>query len=209
MRIALAKGRLGEKATQLFKEIGLAKGLDLKSRKLVFKDRDRDIEYILLKPSDVVTYVENGVADLGVVGSDVIMEREEEVYELFDLGFGKCKFSIASKKGESDFLNNKLVRVATKYPRVARKYFESINKSIEIIPLNGSVELAPLVGLSDCIVDIVETGNTLRANDLEVLEDMYQVSARLICNKVSYRFYKEEIYEIVRKLRSLDEDRAV
>lgn len=209
MRIALAKGRLGEKATELFKEIGIGDGLDLNSRKLVFKDEKNDIEYILLKPSDVVTYVENGVADLGVVGSDVIMEREEEVYELFDLGFGKCKFSIASKKGESDFLNNKVVRVATKYPRVARMYFDSLNKPIEIIPLNGSVELAPLVGLSDCIVDIVETGNTLRANDLEVLEDMYQVSARLICNKVSYRFYKDEIYDIVRKLRTLNEDLAV
>lgn len=205
MRIALAKGRLSEQATEKFKAIGMAECLDLASRKLVFKDTEKDIEYMLLKPSDVITYVENGVADLGVVGSDVIMERDEEVYELFDLGFGQCKFSIASKKGNSDFLDQQIIRVATKYPKVAKTYFDSLNKPIEIIPLNGSVELAPLVGLSDCIVDIVETGNTLRANDLEVLEDMYNVSARLICNKVSYRFFKEEIFEIIRKLRSIDE----
>lgn len=209
MRIALAKGRLGENATEIFKMIGIGEVLDLNSRKLVFKDEKNDIEYLLLKPSDVVTYVENGVADLGVVGSDVLMESREEVYELFDLGFGKCKFSIASKIGESDFLSKKIIRVATKYPRVAKLYFDSLNKPIEIIPLNGSVELAPLVGLSDCIVDIVETGNTLKANDLEVLEDMYQVSARLICNKVSYRFYKNEIYDIVRKLRAANESIAI
>lgn len=201
IRIALAKGRLSEESTRKFKEIGLGKCIDLESRKLVFTDEINQVEYILLKPSDVVTYVENGVADMGVVGSDVIMEACKEVYELFDFEFGKCKFSIACKTEDENILSKSIIKVATKYPKVARKYFSSINKSIEIIPLGGSVELAPLVGLSDVIVDIVETGSTLKANNLMIIEDMYQISARLICNKVSYTFNKSKILDIVDKLK--------
>ena len=201
IRIALAKGRLSEESTKNFKRIGIGECIDLKSRKLVFTDEENQVEYILLKPSDVVTYVENGVADMGVVGSDVIMESEEEVYELFDFGFGVCKFSIACRKEDRNILDKSVLKVATKYPKVATKYFNALNKKIKIIPLGGSVELAPLVGLSDVIVDIVETGNTLRANDLMIIEDMYQISARLICNKVSYRFNKSKMMDIVERLR--------
>jgi ATP phosphoribosyltransferase len=201
IRIALAKGRLSEQAKERFQAIGLGEVINLKSRKLVFTDEENKIEYMLLKPSDVVTYVENGIADLGVVGSDVIMEKDQDVYELFDLGFGKCKFSIAAMKGSEDLMNRSELRVATKYPLVARKYFGERNKTNSLIPLGGSVELAPVVGLADCIVDIVETGSTLRANNLEILEDMFSVSARLICNKVSFRFLKTEMVDIVKKLK--------
>lgn len=190
IRIGVAKGRLCESAIKSFKKLKLNDVIDLKSRQLVFRDEENQVEYVLLKPSDVVTYVENGVCDLGVVGSDVIMERDEKVYELADLEFGRCKFSIATMREAEDIMTLDNLRVATKYPNVARNYFDEMGKSIEIIPLNGSVELAPVVGLSDCIVDIVETGNTLKANNLIVVEDMYDVSARLICNSISYRFYK-------------------
>ncbi len=206
IRIALSKGRLSKEAYKSFSEIGLAESLDLKSRKLLFKDIDNEIEYILLKPKDVVTYVENGIADMGVVGSDVIMESEKEIYELFDFEFGKCKFSVASSKNNQSILDKDFIKVATKYPKVSQKYFNSINKKIEIIPLGGSVELAPIVGLSDVIVDIVETGSTLKANDLEIVKDLYNVSARLICNKVSYRFNKEIMTDIVKKLRSVENE---
>lgn len=201
IRIALAKGRLSEKAAEKLKEIGIGKVIDLKSRKLVFTDLENQIEYMLLKPSDVVTYVENGIADLGVVGSDVIMEKNQEVYELYDLGFGKCKFSVAILEGTKNLMDKSSLKVATKYPLIAKRYFQEKNKEIKIIPLGGSVELAPVVGLADCIVDLVETGGTLKANNLVVIEDMFKVSARLICNKVSYRFYKSEVVDIVQKLK--------
>jgi ATP phosphoribosyltransferase len=201
LRVGLAKGRLCESAIESFKKLNLNEVIDVKSRRLVFKDEDNQVEYILLKPSDVVTYVENGVCDLGVVGSDVIMERDEMVYELADLKFGKCKFSIATLKDSTDVMALDVIRVATKYPKVAKRYFNELGKTIEIIPLNGSVELAPIVGLSDCIVDIVETGNTLRANNLEVVEDMFDVSARLICNSISYRFHKPTLVNWVKQLK--------
>jgi len=201
IRVGLAKGRLCESAMKSFEKMNLKQVIDLKSRKLVFTDEENDVEYILLKPSDVVTYVENGVCDLGVVGSDVIMERDEMVYELADLEFGKCKFSIATLKDNESVMNSGYIKVATKYPNVAKKYFSDMGKEIEIIPLNGSVELAPIVGLSDCIVDIVETGSTLKANNLVVVEDMYEISARLICNSVSYRFNKKTLVEWVKALK--------
>lgn len=201
IRVGLAKGRLCESAIKSFEKMNLKQVIDLQSRKLVFRDEENDVEYILLKPSDVVTYVENGVCDLGVVGSDVIMERDEMVYELADLGFGLCKFSIATLKDNENIMNNGFIKVATKYPNVARKYFSEMGKEIEIISLNGSVELAPIVGLADCIVDIVETGSTLKANDLVVVEDMFDVSARLICNRVSYRFNKKTLVKWVKNLK--------
>ncbi|HSQ89680.1 MAG TPA: ATP phosphoribosyltransferase [Romboutsia sp.] len=176
--------------------MGLGDSIDLDSRKLIFKDEKNKIIYINVKPSDVVTYVEKGVADLGVVGKDTILESEEDVYEILDLGFGKCKFSIAGIKGQSIYRKDEVLKVATKYPEIAKKYFKEREQKIEIIKLNGSVELAPLVGLSDVIVDLVETGNTLKANGLEIIEDMLDISSRLICNRVSYRFKFDRIKSI-------------
>ncbi|CAH2212999.1 ATP phosphoribosyltransferase [Tepidibacter aestuarii] len=198
--IALSKGRIGKQANDVFKKIGLGDCIDLDSRKLIFKDEKNKINFIYVKPSDVVTYVEKGVTDLGIVGKDTILESDTNVYEVFDLGFGKCKFSIAGIKGETVYKNEEVLKVATKYPGIAKKYFKERQQRIEIIKLNGSVELAPLVGLSDVIVDLVETGNTLKANGLEVIEDMFDISARLISNRVSYRFKFERIQNIIKSL---------
>ncbi|MBN2795168.1 MAG: ATP phosphoribosyltransferase [Clostridia bacterium] len=195
MKIALAKGRLGEDALLKFQEIGLLKSVDLNSRKLIFTTKD--YELLLLKPSDVIVYVRNGKADLGVVGSDVVMEGNYGVYELLDLKFGICRFSIAAPK-DTDVMGKSCLRVATKYPNVTRQYLNEQN--IEIIPLQGSVELAPKAGLSDCIVDLVETGKTLQANDLEIIKDLCDVSARLICNPSSYRFLQSELSDLVEAL---------
>ncbi|WFD11156.1 ATP phosphoribosyltransferase [Tepidibacter hydrothermalis] len=198
--IALSKGRIGKQADNVFKKIGLGDCIDLDSRKLIFKDDINKINYIYVKPSDVVTYVEKGVTDLGIVGKDTILESDTNVYEIFDLGFGKCKFSIAGIKGEKIYKKDDILKVATKYPEIAKKYFNERQQKIEIIKLNGSVELAPLVGLSDVIVDLVETGNTLKANGLEVIEDMFNISARLISNRVSYRFKFDRIQNIIKSL---------
>ena len=171
---------------------------------LIFTDEENKITYIHVKPSDVVTYVEKGVADLGIVGKDTILENEndDEVYELLDLGFGKCKFSVAGIKGKNNYSKEEILKVATKYPHIAKKYFKSRGQNIEIIKLNGSVELAPIVGLSDVIVDLVETGNTLKVNGLEIVEDMCNISSRIIANRVSYKFNKEKIENIVEKFAS-------
>ncbi|ERJ11933.1 ATP phosphoribosyltransferase [Haloplasma contractile] len=198
LTIALAKGRLGKEAYKLLNKTNLANNVDLKSRKLIFNDELNRIRYFYVKPTDVVTYVLQGVADLGIVGKDNILEEAGDLYELLDLEMGACKFSIAGKKGQRVYRDEAL-KVATKYPNIAKNYFKEKQQKIEVIKLNGSVELAPLVGLSDVIVDIVETGNTLRANGLEVLEDMYSISAKLIANRTSYRFKKQEI-ELVMKL---------
>ncbi len=199
LTVAIPKGRIGASAISLLNSIGLAEVISPKSRKLVFIDRE-DIRYLLVKSVDVITYVENGVADLGIIGSDNIMEKDSDVYELMDLGFGQCKFSIAGLENQSLDNPNKLIKIATKYPNVTKKYFRDKNQKIEIITLNGSVELAPLVGLSNVIVDIVETGNTLKANGLSVIEDMHEVSAKLIVNRGSYRFKSSIIEDIVRRL---------
>ncbi len=200
LTVALSKGRIGKNASNILKKTGLGDCLNLNSRKLIFKDEKKKICYIYVKPADVVTYVKNGVADLGIVGKDSILEFDGDIYEIFDLGFGKCKLSIAGPSGEIVYRKDEVLKVATKYPHIANKYFEKKKQKIEIIELNGSVELAPLVGLSDVIVDIVETGNTLRANGLEVIEDMFNISARLISNKISYRFKYARIEEITKLL---------
>lgn len=200
--IALAKGRLGKQAYKILKKIGLGDSIDLDSRKLIFKDEKNKIDYIYVKPSDVVTYVEKGVADLGIVGKDVILENDTDIYEILDLGFGKCKFSIASIKGQNIYKKDDTLKVATKYPEISKKYFKEKQQKIEIIKLNGSVELAPLVKLSDVIVDLVETGDTLKANGLEVIEDMFNISARLICNRISYRFQYDRIQKITKLLEN-------
>jgi ATP phosphoribosyltransferase len=196
--IALSKGRIGNEVCKKLKKMGLGDSINLDSRKLIFKDEKNKVIYINVKPSDVVTYVEKGVADLGVVGKDTLLESEKDVYEILDLGFGKCKFSIAGIKGQSIYRKDEVLKVATKYPEIAKKYFKEREQKIEIIKLNGSVELAPLVGLSDVIVDLVETGNTLKANGLEIIEDMFDISSRLISNRVSYRFKFDRIQSIAK-----------
>ena len=155
LNIALAKGRIGNDASNLFKKIGIGDSINPHSRKLIFKDDENKISYVFVKPTDVVTYVQNGVADLGVVGKDVILESDNDVYEIFNLGFGKCKFAIAGLK-DKQYSKDQVIGVATKYPKIAKKYFDEKEQKIELIKLNGSVELAPLVGLSDVIVDIIE-----------------------------------------------------
>lgn len=202
--IALAKGRLGDEAYKLLKAAGLGGSIDPDSRKLIFKDEEKKISFIYVKPSDVVTYVQNGVADLGIAGKDVILESDNDVYEILDLGFGKCRFAVAGVKGERVYKKDEILRVATKYPRISKKYFDERGQKIKLIKLNGSVELAPLVGLSDVIVDLVETGKTLKANGLEVIEDMFEVSAKLICNRVSYRFKFDRINDLIKCLEEME-----
>ena len=202
--IAIAKGRIEKDVYRRLKILNMEDCIETDSRKLIFTDEENKITYIHVKPSDVVTYVEKGVADLGIVGKDTILENEndDEVYELLDLGFGKCKFSVAGIKGKNNYSKEEILKVATKYPHIAKKYFKSSGQNIEIIKLNGSVELAPIVGLSDVIVDLVETGNTLKVNGLEIVEDMCNISSRIIANRVSYKFNKEKIENIVEKFAS-------
>ena len=202
--IAIAKGRIEKDVYRRLKILNMEDCIETDSRKLIFTDEENKITYIHVKPSDVVTYVEKGVADLGIVGKDTISENEndDEVYELLDLGFGKCKFSVAGIKGKNNYSKEEILKVATKYPHIAKKYFKSRGQNIEIIKLNGSVELAPIVGLSDVIVDLVETGNTLKVNGLEIVEDMCNISSRIIANRVSYKFNKEKIENIVEKFAS-------
>jgi ATP phosphoribosyltransferase len=194
--VALAKGRLAEDACEVFQSVQLANNVDLQSRKLIFQDEKENMRFMIVKPSDVITYVEQGVADIGVVGKDTILEQGGDIYELLDLAFGKCRFAVAGYKGKKINKKDEVLKVATKYPKITNDYFKEKGQRIEIIKLNGSVELAPIVGLSDVIVDIVETGNTLKANGLEVIEEMFEVRAKLIANRVSYRFKATKMKEI-------------
>ena len=206
LNIALSKGRLTELAIEIFEEIGIS-CLELKeaTRKLILYDEENKIRFFLVKPSDVPTYVEYGAADMGIAGKDTLMEEAKNLYEVLDLGFGKCRMCVAGPielKGKLDSIPNK--RVATKYPRIAREYFELVkNESIEIIKLNGSVELAPLVGLSEIIVDIVESGKTLKENNMEVLETIADISARLVVNKVSMKMEAERINRIINGVKAV------
>jgi len=205
LTIAIPKGRLGEQAISMFKAAGIGESINEKSRKLIFEDENRNIKFMLLKNSDVITYVENGVADIGISGKDMIMENNSDIYELYKMNIGKCKLSVAGIKGKKIFMDDTILKVATKFPEISKKYFDSKGQKIRIIKLNGSIELAPILGLSDVIVDIVETGNTLKANGLEVLEDMYDVSAIVISNRISYKFKRKEIKEIIELLSREDE----
>ena len=201
LNIALPKGRLGDKVYELFSSIGYdCAAIYEDNRKLVFENNASGVRYLLVKPSDVAIYVEHGAADIGVVGKDVLLETRPDVYELLDLRLGKCRLAVATKNGWQENLSLPL-RVATKYPRVAKEYYEAQGRQIEIIKLNGSIELAPLLGLSDVIVDIVETGTTLRENDLRVYADVAPSSARLIANKASYQFRAAELDGICERLR--------
>ncbi len=205
LTIAIPKGRLGSQAIDMLKAAGIGESIDEKSRKLVFDDEQRNLRFMLLKNSDIITYVENGVADIGISGKDMIMENSADIYELYKMNIGKCKISVAGIKGKKIFKDDTIIKVATKFPETAKKYFNSKGQKIKIIKLNGSIELAPILGLSDVIVDIVETGNTLKANGLEVFEDMYPITAMVISNKISYKFKRKEIKEIIELIRKEDE----
>lgn len=204
---ALAKGRLAKQAMGLLEELGICcTEMEEKSRKLLFTSDDGDFQFFLSKASDVPTYVDYGVCDIGIVGKDTIVEENRNVYEILDLGFGACKMAVAGEPEKRALLDTgKVLRVATKYPRIAKAYFEERNTSVEIIKLNGSVELGPIVGLSDVIVDIVESGATLRENGLVVLEEIMPLSARVIVNtasmKVKYKQIEKLISQIQEKLQ--------
>lgn len=202
VRIALTKGRIENKAVELLEKIGYdVSELRNKGRRLILNIPNEDIEVVLAKAADVITYVEHGVCDLGIVGKDTIMEHGGKFHEIADLGFGKCEFALAVKKG-SDFYEGYGVKtVATKYPGVTRRFFEERGIDVDIVKIEGSVELAPLVGLADGIVDIVETGTTLRENGLEVFDHVAPVSARLIVNTVSVKLKQERILEIVELIK--------
>ena len=201
---ALSKGRLAEQALDLLEKAGydVSAGRE-KSRKLILEDPNTGLRFILAKPADVPTYVEYGAADLGVVGKDTLLEEGRQLYEVIDLGFGKCRMCVAGPaelKGKLDTIPNK--RVGTKYPNITRNYFEGVKKeSVEIIKLNGSVELAPLIGLSEVIVDIVESGRTLYENGLDVLETVADISARVVVNRVSMTMKADEIKPMIAKLK--------
>ncbi len=202
--IALSKGRLADQALDLLEKAGydVSAGRE-KSRKLILEDPNTGLRFILAKPADVPTYVEYGAADLGVVGKDTLLEEGRQLYEVIDLGFGKCRMCVAGPaelKGKLDKIPNK--RVGTKYPNITRSYFEGVKKeSVEIIKLNGSVELAPLIGLSEVIVDIVESGRTLYENGLDVLETVADISARVVVNRVSMTMKADEIKPMIAKLK--------
>jgi len=207
LTIALGKGRLAKQALALFEQIGITceEMKDKDSRKLIFVNEELKIKFFLAKGPDVPTYVEYGAADIGVVGSDTIMEENRKLYEMLDLGFGKCTMCVCGPESAKELLkHNQLIRVATKYPKITKDYFyNKKNQTVEIIKLNGSIELAPIVGLAEVIVDIVETGSTLRENGLNVLEDIYPLSARLVVNQVSMKMENERISQIITDLRKM------
>lgn len=200
LNIALPKGRLGEKVYDMFEKIGYpCAAIKENNRKLIFENEELKIRYFWVKPSDVAIYVERGAADIGVAGKDILMEYKPEIYELVDLKMGKCSMAVAAKKGFKDD-RNKTLRVATKFVNIAKSYYQALGRDIDIIKLNGSIELAPILNLSDVIVDIVETGTTLKENDLEVVEKFLPISARLIANKSSFKFKTEVIEDVAKKM---------
>ena len=202
LNIALPKGRLGEKVYAMFAEGGFECPSVLDpGRKLIFENEAAGVRYFWVKPSDVAIYVERGVADIGVVGKDILLEYSPDVYELLDLGVGVCRVAVAAKRDFKDDRNRTLT-VATKFANIAGAYYSSLGRDIDIVHLNGSIELAPILGLSDVIVDIVETGATLKENNLEVVETIVDISARLIACKSSYAFKSEEIEKIKASLKA-------
>ena len=206
LTFALGKGRLANQTLELFEKIGITceEMKDKNSRKLIFTNEELKLRFFLSKGPDVPTYVEYGAADIGVVGKDTILEEGRKVHEVLDLGYGKCKMCVCGYKDAAPLLqHHELVRVATKYPNIAKDYFyNKKHQTVEIIKLNGSIELAPIVGLSEVIVDIVETGSTLRENGLEVLEEVCPLSARMIVNPASMRMESERIKNLLMKLRT-------
>lgn len=204
LTFALAKGRLAEQTMELMEQIGMpCEEMKEKSRKLIFVNEELKLKFFLSKASDVPTYVEYGAADVGVVGKDTILEENRNLYEMLDLKLGCCKMVVAGKESMKEAIDNmNIIRVATKYPKIAEEFFlEKKQRTVEIIKLNGSVELAPIVGLSDVIVDIVETGSTLKANGLTVLEEICPLSARIIVNRVSMKMEHSRIMDMIGKMR--------
>ncbi len=203
---ALPKGRLAEKTMDLLAQIGITcPEMEENSRKLIFRNQELGYRFFLAKPSDVPTYVEYGAADIGVVGRDTIIEEDRRLYEVMDLGMGRCRMCVCGPESAREKLqHNELIRVATKYPHIAKDYFYNVKQqTVEIIKLNGSIELAPLVGLSEVIVDIVETGTTLKENGLMVLEEVCDISARIVVNQVSMKMENERITNILSGIRGL------
>ncbi len=211
LNIALPKGRLGDKVYKMFSSIGYeCSAIYEDNRKLVFESAENNVRYLLVKPSDVAIYVEHGAADVGVVGKDILLESEPDVYELLDLNIGKCRLAVA---GPNDYIEDRdnVLRVATKFVNLTKAYYSSLNREIEIIKLNGSIELAPILGLSDVIVDIVESGKTLEENNLKVLTTILPISARFIANRSSYLFKSADINRMLSGLQevlSRDENNA-
>ena len=200
INVALPKGRLGDRVYDMFEAAGFeCPSIREKNRKLIFENPEKGVRYFWVKPSDVAIYVERGAADIGVVGKDILMEAGSDIYELLDLNTGCCRMAVAAPKGYVNDPDSDL-RVATKFTNVAREYYASMGRDIDIIHLNGSIELAPILGLSDVIVNLVETGTTLRENNLEVIEEIAQISARLISNKSSFKFKNKQIEEIAGKM---------
>lgn len=205
LNIALPKGRLGDRVYEMFEAAGFeCPSIKEKNRKLIFENPEKGVRYFWVKPSDVAIYVERGAADIGVVGKDILMEAGSDVYELLDLKTGCCRMAVAAPKGYVDDPSSDL-RVATKFINVAREFYGSTGRDIDIIHLNGSIELAPILGLSDVIVDLVETGTTLKENNLEVIDEIVQISARLISNKSSFKFKNEMIERVASKMTEIIE----
>ena len=207
LTFALAKGRLAKKTLEILEEIGITceEMKDKDSRKLIFVNEELKLKFFLSKGPDVPTYVEYGAADIGVVGKDTILEENRRVYEVMDLGFGKCRMCVCGPaKSKELLLHHEMIRVASKYPNIAKEYFyNKKHQTVDIIKLNGSVELGPIVGLSDVIVDIVETGSTLRENGLEVLEEICPLSARMIVNQVSMQMESDRIKKLIGQLKEV------
>ena len=201
LNVALPKGRLGEKVYAMFEAAGYeCPSIKENNRKPIFENEEKQVRYFWVKPSDVSIYVERGAADIGVAGKDILLEYEPNVYELIDLDIGKCHMAVAGPKDFTDD-GTRTLRVATKFTNIAANYYDSIGRDIDIIKLNGSIEIAPILGLSDVIVDIVETGTTLRENNLEVKTKILPISARFIANKSAYNFKREQIDKIVASIK--------
>lgn len=207
LNIALPKGRLGEKVYAMFEAAGYeCPSIKENNRKLIFENPEKQVRYFWVKPSDVSIYVERGAADIGVAGKDILLEYKPDIYELLDLDLGKCRMAVAAPKSFCDN-GERTLRVATKFPHIASQFYASKGRSIDIIKLNGSIEIAPILGLSDVIVDIVETGTTLKENDLEVIDTVVPISARLIANRASFKFKTAEIENVVSSIREQVENK--
>ena len=208
LNVALPKGRLGEKVYAMFEAAGFeCPSIKENNRKLIFENPDCGVRYFWVKPSDVAIYVEHGAADIGVAGKDILLEYKPDVYELLDLGIGVCRMAVAAP---NDFREDpqKTLRVATKFSNIARNYYTSLGRDIDILHLNGSIEIAPILGLSDVIVDIVETGTTLKENNLSVRETIVPISARLIANKASFKFKSDPIEALMRSLATQTKEKV-
>lgn len=207
LNIALPKGRLGDQVYELLASVGYdCKSIYEENRKLVFENRENGVRYLLVKPSDVAIYVEHHAADVGIVGKDILMESNPDVYELLDLKLGRCRMCVAAKE-EYVEERDRPVRVATKFPNIAKEHYGDMGRDIDIIKLNGSIELAPILGLSDVIVDIVESGNTISENHLRILEEFSPISARFIANKSSFEFKNEQISRMLERLGEAIEEK--